>query len=268
MNGKKVKRLLMGAVAVCVLSVVVVLIIKMSNISDTDASDDVVTVKSGEKKAENEDTMIGIGDGKTKTAHVEPGTDGVYGKIGGDEPENGDVKTEDTDVKTPDIKTSRVRGMDGPPSLTVTNLEESITANMGTYSWHIRMDDGRGQGIESDSTHPLFWKEHMEPLQIRPTVLSSVNPLRAVLKWDRMPYSVTVKCWGEEDWENYDAVTQGTPIDVETDDSDFDGEDDAYAIKLMDGDYIYEVYARFSEHEGASGNVYYGFYTQKFPITS
>ncbi len=179
--------------------------------------------------------------------------------------ETGEVKTGTDDVKV-ETGDANVRGVhNGPPALTVTNLDESITALQGTCSWTIHQEDGSFRHIEGDADHPLFSKEYMEPLEMKPTAFSSVDPLRAVLQWDRMPSTVSVKCWGEEDWENSDATLKGVTVEANRVDKELYGDVDAYEIKLMDGNYIYEVHAYFSEYDSGSGDAYYGFYTEKFP---
>ena len=179
--------------------------------------------------------------------------------------ETGEVKTGTDDVKV-ETGVVNVRGVQsGPPALTVTNLDESITALQGTRSWTIPQEDGSFRHIEGDADHPLFSKEYMEPLEMKPTVFSSVDPLRAVLQWDRMPSTVMVKCWGEEDWENFDATDKGVTVEANRVDKELYGDVDAYEIKLMDGNYIYEVHAYFPESGSGSGDAYYGFYTEKYP---
>ena len=249
MNEKKIKMILAAAFSCCAVLVVVFVIIKLSNIPDTDATGTGVKVETGE---------AGTDDVKVETGDVKTGTDDV--KV-----ETGDVKTGTDDVTTGTGVVNVRRVQSGPPNMTVTNLDESITESPGTCSWTISREDGKVSHIEGDADHPLFLKKYMEPLEMRPTVFSSVDPLRAVLQWDHMPSTVSVKCWGEEDWENFDAIPNGVSVEAKRVDKELYGDIDAFEIKLMDGNYIYEVHAYFPESDIGSGNAYYGFYTEKFP---
>ena len=238
MNRKKVKTILAVVLSCCAVLVIVFVIIKLCNIPDASGAG---------VKVETEEVKTGTDNVKVETGEVKTGTD--------------DVKVETGDVNVR-------RKQSGPPALTITNLDESITALEGTCSWTIPQEDGSFMGIEGDADHPLFSKEYMEPLEMKPTIFSSVDPLRAVLQWDRMPITVSVKCWGEEDWENFDATVKGVTVEANRVDKELYGDVDAYEIKLMDGNYIYEVHAYFPESGSGSGDVYYGFYTEKYPQES
>ncbi len=251
MNEKKIKMILAVAFSCCAVLVAVFVIIKLSNIPDTDATGTGVKVETGETEAGTDDVKVETGDVKT-------GTDDV--KV-----ETGDVKTGTDDVTTGTGVVNVRRVQSGPPNMTVTNLDESITESPGTCSWTIPHGDGKFSLIEGDADHPLFSKEYMEPLEMKPTVFSSVDPLRAVLQWDHMPSTVSVKCWGEEDWENFDAIPNGVSVEAKRVDKELYGDIDAFEIKLMDGNYIYEVHAYFPNSGSGYGDAYYGFYTEKFP---
>ena len=76
----------------------------------------------------------------------------------------------------------------------------------------------------------------------------------------------------EYDWKRLTSVKvlgtftfKGTTVEAKRVDKELYGDADAYEIKLMDGNYIYEVHAYFSESDSGSGDAYYGFYTAKFP---
>ena len=237
MNEKKIKMILAVAFSCCAVLVAVFVIIKLSNIPDTDATGTGVKVETGETEAGTDDVKVETGDVKTGTDDVTTGT-GV-------------------------VNVRKVQS--GSPNMTVTNLDESITESPGTCSWTIPHGDGKFSLIEGDADHPLFSKEYMEPLEMKPTVFSSVDPLRAVLQWDHMPSTVSVKCWGEEDWENFDAIPNGVSVEAKRVDKELYGDIDAFEIKLMDGNYIYEVHAYFPNSGSGYGDAYYGFYTEKFP---
>ena len=86
MNEKKIKMILAAAFSCCAVLVVVFVIIKLSNIPDTDATGTGVKVETGEAEAGTDDVKVETGDVKT-------GTDDV--KV-----ETGDVKTGTDDVTT------------------------------------------------------------------------------------------------------------------------------------------------------------------------
>ena len=70
---------------------------------------------------------------------------------------------------------------------------------------------------------------------------------------------------GEEDWENFDAIPNGVSVEAKRVDKELYGDIDAFEIKLMDGNYIYEVHAYFPNSGSGYGDAYYGFYTEKYP---
>lgn len=142
-----------------------------------------------------------------------------------------------------------------PPALTVICGTETVNALGGTYSWSYQNDDGTWIGVESDCIHPLDSKEYMTPLQIHYTPDSSVDPLRAYLKWDILPDKVTVNCWSGEYWGVYDAESES--VFAETDPQN----PDRYTIKLKDGEYIYDVVAQWRGKETWNGTAHFSFYT-------
>lgn len=137
-----------------------------------------------------------------------------------------------------------------PPTLTVTCGTVSIEALRGTASWMYQTEGGTWAGMEADSMHPLQAKEYMTPL-----TLPSSGPLTAYLTWDVLPDRVTVRCWSEKYWGQYDASAKAVSAELaET--------PPGYAISLKDGAYIYEVTAHWDSRETWQGSVHYSFYTQ------
>lgn len=147
-----------------------------------------------------------------------------------------------------------------PPVLTVINGKESIEALKGTYSLTYNNGDGTATSVEADSLHPLQARELMPELEIKPTPYSSVDPLSAYLQWDAMPDKVSVRCWNEDCWGQYDAKSE--EIEVNT----LSGIDDQtlFVIKMKEGNYIYEIIAEWNSSEEFCGTAHYSFYTASF----
>ena len=137
-----------------------------------------------------------------------------------------------------------------------------MAANRGTTSWTYENGDGTGAGFESDSIHPLEAKEFMLPLSINPTATSSNDPLVAYLRWDIMPDKVTVHCWSEECWGQFDAKSEDVPVEVLKIDFADGSYDTNFCIELKDENYIYEIIAEWNSAQNYGGTVYYSFYTE------
>lgn len=156
-----------------------------------------------------------------------------------------------------------------PPGLRVICVEEEITALRGTTSWIYKKSDGTSNGIESDSMHPLQAKEYMTPLYMKPTIWSHVDPFAAYLSFDVTPDSVYVKCWSENDWENYDAVHENIDVITLCFESDIGNYSPSHMIDLKNGNYIYEITAEWNSSDKYSGTVNYSFYTlNNYPIVA
>ena len=137
-----------------------------------------------------------------------------------------------------------------PPALTVACGGVSIEALRGTTSWMYQTEGGAWTGMEADSMHPLQAKEYMTPL-----TLPSSGPLTAYLAWDVLPDRVTVRCWSEKYWGQYDAPAEAVPAELAE-------AAPGCAIPLKDGTYIYEVTAHWNSRETWQGSAHYSFYTQ------
>ena len=144
-----------------------------------------------------------------------------------------------------------------PPALTVAYGEESIEALRGTFSWTYQNEDGTQTGIEADSMHPLQAKEYMPQLTLLP-----VAPSFAAMQWDTLPDKVSVRCWSEAYWGQYDAESETVPAKLLCIDSS-DGRDPYFSVELKDGSYVYEVIAEWNSAETYSGKARYSFYTVK-----
>lgn len=150
-----------------------------------------------------------------------------------------------------------------PSVLTVVYGEKSrIEALRGTSSWMYQNEDGTWTGIEADSMHPLDAKEYMPCLELLPVMTSSRSHLKVRMQWDTIPDKVTVRCWNESYWGQYDAESEEVPAKLLCIDSS-DGCDAYFSVELKDGSYVYEVIAEWNSAETYHGKACYSFYTVK-----
>ncbi len=147
-----------------------------------------------------------------------------------------------------------------PPELYIVTDETSIEAMKGTLTWTYKEEDGKAVTLNADSTHPLSMKEHMPCVALVPTVMSHTYPIRSArLQFgaspnEFMPNSVSVRCWTAESWG--DPGAEGRSVNV-------DHENGNIYIPLENGDYIYEITAKWNGSRTAYGTVRYSFYTIK-----
>lgn len=148
-----------------------------------------------------------------------------------------------------------------PPELHIVCANERVTALKGTYSWEYRNEDGTYTGVEADSAHPLECKEDMPDVGIVYATTSALHPRQAYLQFDMIPAEVVVRYWSEEEWNNVSAESK--ELEVLATEVDFaDGSfTTSYSVELLEGNYIYEVTAKWSGSEEYSGTVHYSFYT-------
>lgn len=150
-----------------------------------------------------------------------------------------------------------------PPALTVVYGENnSVEALRGTASWTYENEDGTWTGIAADSMHPLEAKEYMPCLELLPVMTSSRSHLKVRMQWDTIPDKVTVRCWNESYWGQYDAESEEVPAKLLCIDSS-DGCDAYFSVELKDGSYVYEVIAEWNSAETYHGKACYSFYTVK-----
>ena len=150
-----------------------------------------------------------------------------------------------------------------PPALTVVYGENnSIEALRGTSSWTYQNEDGTWTGIEADSMHPLDAKEYMPNLTLLPVITSSCSPLSAGMQWDTIPDNVTVRCWSDAYWGQYDAESEDLTVRTLMVDSNTEAAP-IISIELKDGNYVYEVIAEWNSAETYHGKACYSFYTVK-----
>ena len=148
-----------------------------------------------------------------------------------------------------------------PPQLVVTCAKEQIFALQGTYSWEYRNGDGTSTGVEADSMHPLESKEYMDALPIGYSYLSSMDAFLAHLQFEVAPNEVKICYWTTEHWN--EPTTKSEELEVQ--EVEVDSEDGSYTTeyqtRLLEGNYIYEVTARWSGSEEYSGTARYSFYS-------
>lgn len=147
-----------------------------------------------------------------------------------------------------------------PPDLYVTVDEISIEAMKGTLDWTYKEDDGKAVTLNADSSHPLSLKEHMPCVALVPTVTAYTYPTRSArLQFgaspnEFIPNTVSVRRWTAESWGDPEAESTSVTVD---------NENGNIYIPLENGDYIYEISAKWNGSRAAYGTVRYSFYTIK-----
>jgi len=173
----------------------------------------------------------------------------------------GETGTDDIPLDKEDMVIEQVGVLTEPPEMTVVCNGKQITALRGTYSWEYQNEDGTSTAIEADSMHPLESQEFMPDLPLAYSYQSSVSAFRAYLQFVVAPDEIDVVYWGTDCWGN--ASADKNALEVKTIEIDFaDGSWGVdHAIDLIDGNYIYEVVARWNNSKEYSGVAHYSFYT-------
>lgn len=148
-----------------------------------------------------------------------------------------------------------------PPELVVLCGGEKITALRGTYSWEYKNEDGTYTGIEADSMHPLDSKEYMTDLPLAYSSLSAIDVFQAYLQFDIAPDEVEIRYWSADCWNKSTAESEELEVQAVEVDLENGGYTTNYTVKLLEGNYIYEVIAKWSSSEEYSGTAHYSFYT-------
>ena len=148
-----------------------------------------------------------------------------------------------------------------PPELTIVCGEEQVTALKGTYSWEYSNGDGTSTGIEADSLHPLDSKEYMNELPLAYSYKSSVDSFKVHLQFEAAPDEVEIRYWDESCWNDYSVESE--ELIVQTLEVDYvdGGFSTDYIAKLLEGNYMYEVVAKWNRSENYGGTARYSFYT-------
>ena len=144
-----------------------------------------------------------------------------------------------------------------PPELVVRCGEAQVTALKGTFSWRYNNRDGTVTGIEADGIHPLDCHELMPDMHLD----SSIDALKSHLQFAIEPDEIEVRYWSTDCWNKPSEKSHELEVQV----IEVDFVDGSYStdhiVKLLDGNYIYEVIARWNRSEEYGGTAYYSFYT-------
>ena len=154
--------------------------------------------------------------------------------------------TEDTD--SVDVLTEA-------PELTVKTADQTITAMQGTTSWMYHVEGDTWSGLETDSMHPLDNNSREIIPVLRYNALSTISHMKpndAILLFDYVPDSVSVRCWDEKYWGN----PEGNDNKAEL--LPYEGPN--FCIELKDRGYIYEVIAEWNSNSEYNGTARYSFY--------
>ena len=90
---------------------------------------------------------------------------------------------------------------------------------------------------------------------------SSIDVLKAHLKFAIEPDEIEVRYWSTDCWNK--PSEDSRELEVQAIEIDFvDGSVSTdHIVKLLDGNYIYEVIAKWNSSEEYGGTAYYSFYT-------
>lgn len=144
-----------------------------------------------------------------------------------------------------------------PPELTVLRENTEATALMGTHTWEYLNADGTTTAICADSLHPLQCRALMPTVVLMPSYDSHIDPNAGYLRFAVTPDTFSVRRWSEDDWEKTDA--SGTAVPVERAN---DGGAPLYILELADGNFIYEITARWEFNGSYGGTCSYSFCTE------
>jgi len=148
-----------------------------------------------------------------------------------------------------------------PPQMVVTCAEKQITALRGTYSWMYQNGDGTSTGIEADSMHPLECQEYMEALPIGYSTISSRDSFLASFQFVAAPDEMSIQFWNIDEWNHPEAKSEELKVQaIEVAFADGRNATD-YQARLLEGNYIYQVIAKWNGREEYGGTAYYSFYT-------
>lgn len=142
-------------------------------------------------------------------------------------------------VVSPD-KTISASGeiLETPPELRIAAGDGTVTSSKGTYSWSY-FNGYVWPTIESDSIHPLEYKDHVETLTTADNTVT--------LEFDVPPDSISAEeCWSDENWGNTDAESEWFELN-------------GSEITLKPGGWIYTIRAKW-DAEGYNGSCRYVFH--------
>ena len=173
----------------------------------------------------------------------------------------GKTDTDDIPLDKEDMVIEQVGVLTEPPEMTVVCNGKQITALRGTYSWEYQNEDGTSTAIEADSMHPLEAQEFMTYLPLAYSYQSSVSAFRAYFQFVVAPDEIDVVYWSTDCWNK--PSEDSRELEVQAIEVDFvDGSYSTdHVMKLVDGNYIYEVVAKWNSSVEYGGTAYYSFYT-------
>ena len=137
----------------------------------------------------------------------------------------------------------------GPPTLYVTAGGKSYTACGGTSSWENEVPgSGESVGEEADAEGALHSKLWMPMIDVK-----AGEKITLSTEFGPAPKEITVKCWDEKYWEDYDAYDKYETVNAS-----------GMRFTPKKGGYIYEVFCKWDNFtkDGVlmSGNSYYSFF--------
>ena len=86
------------------------------------------------------------------------------------------------------------------------------------------------------------------------------------MQWDTIPDEVTVRCWSDAYWGQYDAKSEALTVRTLMVDSNMETAP-IISVELKDGNYVYEVIAEWNSAETYHGKACYSFYAVKPDLT-
>lgn len=150
-----------------------------------------------------------------------------------------------------------------PPVAVVVSNEQSIETQKGTFSWIYKDEKGNQVALAADGVHPLTAKKTMPRIDILPSYASYGDPLGAYVSFHVKgtdpicqvpPDEIRIRAWKEEDWGNTDADAEEIDVSLVNGNRFF---------TLKDGNYVYEVIAKWKSNGSFEGTARYAFYTAK-----
>jgi len=139
-----------------------------------------------------------------------------------------------------------------PPSLFVTNGENTIEAKMGSNCWSFDAENGTRQGLCSD-----YAKARIDDM---PKLYTEILP-HSVLPYSSVPeHFINLKCSPMFDEVEVRRLTvdnyNNNPDEFET------VSVNDFSFETKEGNYVYEVFARWNNADGYDGDCVYYFFVQ------
>lgn len=176
---------------------------------------------------------------------------------GSDPPSDNPLPVEEGLSAVPAEQVGSTAILQTPPELSVLRADTETSALPGTHTWEYINDDGTFTAICADSLHPLQCRALMPTVVLMPSYYSHIDPNAGYLRFAVTPDTFSVRRWSEDDWEKTDA--SGTAVPVERAN---DGGAPLYILELEDGNFIYEITARWEFNGSYGGTCSYSFCTE------